>query len=168
MKKVSTILIVDDEADFLSSMRRVLRKEPYHVRFAQNGPAAIEIVENEDVDLVVTDYVMPDMNGLELIENLRQRHPHIIAIMLTAVSEIDIAIKAVNDVGIFKFFLKPVQTNTLKGVLRRTVELLESAPAERSVFQAFRSRDAILADLEREYPGITSVRRDADGCCIME
>lgn len=168
MKKNRTVLIVDDEADFLSSMRRALRKEPYYALFAETAFSAIEMVESNDVDLIVSDYMMPEMNGLELLRHLHRHQPHIVSIMLTAVSEIDIAIRAVNEIGIYKFFLKPIEINALKQILRRAVNASITGSDRQRSLQRSRSRDALIEELEREFPGISNVRRDDDGFCILE
>jgi len=163
MKKHRNVLIVDDEVDFLSSMRRALRKEPYRVLTAESGKAALRIMEEQDVDLVVSDYMMPEMNGLTLIKRIQRDYPHILTIMLTALAELDIAMQAINEAGVYKFILKPVEINSFRITLRRALESLDLMAEKAALQQKIKTRDAILQELERKHPGITKVDRDDDG-----
>jgi DNA-binding NtrC family response regulator len=162
-----TILVVDDEVDFLSSMRRSLRKEPYQVITSDNGSAALQLLTRHEISLVISDYKMPEMDGLILLKKIRLDYPHIITIMLTALSEVDIAMKAVNDVGVYKFLMKPVEINSLKVTLRRALESLDLRVERDDLLQKIKRRDNVLNELERKHPGITLVDLDADGNYII-
>ena len=162
-----TILVVDDEVDFLSSMRRSLRKEPYQVTTSDNGSAALQLLAHHEISLVISDYKMPEMDGLILLKKIRLDYPHIITIMLTALSEVDIAMKAVNDVGVYKFFMKPIEINSLKVTLRRALESLDLIVERDDLLQKIKRRDNVLNGLERKYPGISHVDLDADGNYII-
>ncbi len=162
-----TILVVDDEVDFLSSMRRSLRKEPYQVTTSDNGSAALQLLARHEISLVISDYKMPEMDGLILLKKIRLDYPHIITIMLTALSEVDIAMKAINDVGVYKFLMKPVEINSLKVTLRRALESLDLIVERDDLLQKIKRRDSVLNELERKHPGITHVYLDADGNYII-
>ncbi|MBI9086104.1 MAG: response regulator [Desulfobacterales bacterium] len=163
MKKHRNVLIVDDEVDFLSSMRRALRKEPYRVLTAESGKAALRIIKAQNVDLVVSDYMMPEMDGLTLIKRIQSDYPHILTIMLTALAELDIAMQAINEAGVYKFILKPVEINSFRITLRRALESLDLLAEKEGLLQKIKNRDALLQELERKHPGITKVERDVDG-----
>ncbi len=158
MDSLRTILVVDDERSFLSSMRRFLYKEPFHVMTAESGVEALEILRDNNVSIIITDYMMPDMNGLSLVKIIRTEYPHVITIMLTALYELDIALKAVNDLGIYKFFLKPVEREKLLSTLQNTVSYLDSEVAGDFYFQhKLKTRAACMQALEQEFPGITKI-----------
>ncbi len=163
-----TILIVDDERDFLSSMRRLLRKEPYSLLFAENGREALEVLQENTVSLVLADYLMPGMDGVELLKEVRLRYPHVITIMLTALSEVDVAMSAVNEAGVYKFLLKPVEPYSLKLTLQRALEFLDLTRERDDLHLKFNAHDAMLQKLEHDHPGITRVERDEDGCYIVD
>jgi two-component system, probable response regulator PhcQ len=163
-----TVLIVDDERDFLSSMRRLLRKEPYSLLFAENGREAIEVLQENQVSLVLADYLMPGMDGVELLKEVRLRYPRIITIMLTALSEIDVAMSAVNEAGVYKFLLKPVEPYSLKLTLQRALEFLDLTRERDDLHLKFNAHDAMLQKLEHDHPGITRVERDEEGCYIVD
>jgi len=166
MKQLLKILIVDDEIDFLASMQRALRKEPYQVLIADNGSKALQMIRCQDISVVISDYRMPEMDGLALIKAIRLDYPHILVIMLTAVSEIEVALKAINEAGIYKFLLKPVKILELREMLRRTLETLESGGAQKADLHHAKSREVILQELERQEPGITKVAKDCLGYVI--
>jgi len=168
MKQHHKVLIVDDEVDFLSSMHRALRKEPYQTLSAENGPKALQVLGKHDVSLVLTDYMMPEMDGLTLIKRIRVDYPHILTIMLTALSQIDIAVKAINEAGVYKFLLKPVEINILRVTLRRTLESLDLMREKEELLEKIKTQEAILEELERKHPGITKVVRDGDWYVIGE
>jgi len=158
--KQHTILIVDDEIDFLSSMRRALFKEPYKVLTAENGSQALQILKDKDISLVISDYMMPEMDGLTLIKQIQADYSHVLIIMLTALAEIDIAMQAINDAGVYKFILKPIEIKGLKVTLRRAIESLDLMSERNGLLQKTKNRDAILQELERKHPGITRVDND--------
>lgn len=168
MTRPRTVMIVDDEIDFLSSMQRLLRKEPYALLTVDNGKAALERLSAADVSIVVSDHMMPDMNGLTLLQQIRARHPKIITIMLTALSEIELAMQAINEAGVYKFFLKPVEILDFKVTLRRALEYLDLIEERNDLREQVRARDVLLQRLEQQHPGITHVERDAEGRVILK
>ena len=102
-----SILIVDDETHVLKAFQRALRKEPYTLMTAQSGLEGLTLMDAREVSLVISDYNMPQMNGLEFLKSVKQLHPHVLTIMLTGQKEIEIAMQAINDAGVYKFILKP-------------------------------------------------------------
>ncbi len=162
MDKRHSILIVDDEPDYLASMRRALMREAYDVYTALSGHDALELLANQDISLVLSDYRMPGMDGLTLLQTISVQYPHIVTVMLTALSEIEIALKAVNEAGVFKFFLKPININSFKISLRSALESLDMMFDRGQMIRKVKSRDTIMQALEKKYPGITNVALDLD------
>jgi DNA-binding NtrC family response regulator len=162
------ILLVDDEPNVLSSFLRALRKEPYSLITAQSAEEALKILDARDISLVVSDYNMPHINGLEFLKQVRARFPHILTIMLTGQAELTIAVQAINEAGVYKFIQKPWVNEDLKITLLRALESIDLATQRDRLVEKVKSRDAILQELERKHPGITKVKRDEDGYMIME
>lgn len=156
--KCITVLLVDDEPSFLSSMQRYLRKEPFRLLTAESGAAALELLKVHDVSIVITDCRMPEMDGLTLLKKIRQEYPHIIPIMLTAVHDLDIAVRAINELGIYKFLLKPVDHESLMNKLRDILAFLDAKNDETIDFQdQLKNRDALLQAFERESPQLSKL-----------
>jgi len=118
-----TLLLVEDEAAVRSSARRLLERHGYTVIEARHGAEALRIIEAGDraVDLVITDVVMPEMGGRELVERLRTRHPGVKVLFMSGYSERAVASDGVMPPGT-GFVEKPF---TIEQLTRRTRELLD-------------------------------------------
>ncbi|MEZ4655490.1 MAG: response regulator [Candidatus Eisenbacteria bacterium] len=94
--RTGTILVVDDERIQVETLARALRKTGHEVHTAQRAVAAIEIVQAEAIDLVISDLRMPEMSGLELLKRIKQDHPEVAVVLLTAFGTVS---GAVGDEG---------------------------------------------------------------------
>jgi DNA-binding NtrC family response regulator len=162
------ILMVDDEPNVLKSFQRALRKEAYTLLTARSGEEGLKLLEAREVSLVISDYNMPHMNGLEFLKTVKTLYPHILAIMLTGQAEIQIAVQAINEAGVYKFIQKPWEDTDLKITILRALESIDLATERDRLVRKVKSRDAILKELEREHPGITKVERDDEGYMIID
>jgi len=108
------VLVVDDEAPIRQALRRLLRRFPIEVVTTGSPHEAITILTEREVAVVVTDYMMPGMNGLELLTLIRQRWPKVIGIMITACSDVRLAAEAVNQRLIRAFITKPWDLTELR------------------------------------------------------
>ena len=167
MKK-HTILIVDDEEMILKSICRVLRNEDYQILTANNGEKGLSLLKDHEVHLIISDQRMPGMNGIDFLKQIKIDFPQILTIMLTGNTEIEIAMNAINEAGVYKFILKPWNDNNLKVTIRRALETLELIWERDSLLQQVKTHDAILEDLENKYPGISKVERDENGYVICD
>lgn len=117
-----TVLCVDDEPNILHSLKRLLRKEDYRLLTASSGTDALELLEHNEVNLVVSDQRMPDMSGTEFLSRVKDAYPHIMRIILTGYTEVDSITESINKGHIFKFFLKPWNDNALQLEFRQALE----------------------------------------------
>ncbi|MFK7861672.1 MAG: response regulator [Granulosicoccus sp.] len=101
------ILFVDDERAILSSLRRMFRSSNYNVHVACSGAEAIELLEKNDIDLVVSDMRMPEMDGAALLSTVAKRWPNTERMLLTGYSEMSSAIEAINQGKISRYLTKP-------------------------------------------------------------
>ncbi|TLU82843.1 MAG: response regulator [Chlorobium sp.] len=116
------ILFVDDELDILSSLNRFLRREPYMKMFAENGQKALELLESNDISIVVSDLRMPEMNGLELISEVKKRKPEVLRLILSGSQDFDQIINSINKGEVFRFVPKPVDPEAFKQVLNDAID----------------------------------------------
>jgi DNA-binding NtrC family response regulator len=107
-----SILIVDDEEIIRESLSFVLSKEGYRVQDAANGRIALDMIREGSFDLVVTDLEMPEMKGIELLEQLSLHSPETLVVIITAYGSIDTAIAALRK-GAVDYILKPVEFDEL-------------------------------------------------------
>jgi response regulator RpfG family c-di-GMP phosphodiesterase len=118
----TTVLLVDDEAGVLSALRRLLRPTGYQVLTAESGVAGLEVLATHPVDLIVSDMRMPNMNGAEFLSKARAQHPNTMRILLTGYSEIDSAVRAINEGGVYRYLNKPWDDQDLLLTVRQAIE----------------------------------------------
>jgi two-component system NtrC family response regulator len=109
---METILIVDDEKNYLRILSAVMEDEGYEVLTAPDGPTALEIQKKSDLDLILTDMKMPGMNGIELLESVKAIDPDLPVIMMTAHGTVDKAVEAMQK-GAYSYILKPFDNDRL-------------------------------------------------------
>ncbi|WP_265822221.1 two-component system response regulator [Geovibrio ferrireducens] len=110
------ILFVDDDKFILDTFRRTFRD--LDITLCDSPIKALEMMREEAFDVVVSDYKMPKMDGVEFIRRAAETNPNSVRIMLTGNADLDIAVRAVNEGSVFKFLQKPCDRN----ILRKTVE----------------------------------------------
>jgi DNA-binding NtrC family response regulator len=164
--KTHTILMVDDEPMVLKLVKRVLKDAPCDVVTAGSGPEGLQRLDEQEISLVISDQRMPGMNGIDFLGRVRVNHPHILTIMLTAYADIQTALKAINQVGIYKFILKPIDPAVFRISIQRALELLDLMNEREVLIERVKAQEAILRDLEREYPGISKLDRDKNGAIL--
>ncbi len=163
-----TVLLVDDEPPIVAALRRTLRGRGYRIIGVTSPAEALELLERESVDLVISDIDMPGISGLDLVARVRREHPHAVRILLTGRGTLDSAVRAINDGEVHRFLTKPWDDEelreTVSSALARLDELRRAAAADQNAAR----RRALIADLEREQPGISAVQRDADGAYVLD
>ena len=122
------ILIVDDERPNLTVLRNFL-EAGYTVHEAQSGPEALRIARSVDLDVVITDQRMPEMSGVELLENLREFKPDVAGIVLTGFTDPPALISAINRARVFRFLKKPWQPDDILEAVRQASEHVYQARA---------------------------------------
>ena len=102
-----TLLCVDDEANILSSLKRLFRPTGYRVLTAPGGAEALAILDREEVDLVISDMRMPGMSGAELLAAVRSRRPDTVRILLTGFADMSSTVEAINQGQLHRYIAKP-------------------------------------------------------------
>lgn len=119
----ATIVIVDDEDMVLTSLNSFLNLETeYSVHTFTSAKEALEYIINDNVDLVVSDYLMPEMDGISFLAKVREVKPEIPRIILTGYADKENAIKAINEVGLFQYIEKPWDNDDLLIIFRNGLE----------------------------------------------
>ena len=107
-------LFVDDEPGVLAALRRIFVDENYRIFTARSANEALEILEKEKIQLVVSDHRMPGMTGAELLRKVKDLHPETIRIMLTGYADVQSIMGAVNEGAVYKFITKPWNDEELR------------------------------------------------------
>lgn len=121
--ETGTILVVDDEEMVVTSIRAFLELETgYKVVTFTSPRKALDFVRATDIDLVVSDYLMPDMDGLAFLAGVRELRPEVPRIILTGYADKANAIRAINEIGLYQYIEKPWSNDDLRIVLRNGIE----------------------------------------------
>jgi response regulator RpfG family c-di-GMP phosphodiesterase len=130
-----TILIVDDEVNVLSSLSRSLFEEDFGEIFtAKNGTDALEIIQGKTIpNVIISDYHMPGINGIELLVKVREIAPDTTRILLTGAADMDMAINAVNKGSVFRFLMKPCSSDVFIQAVKDGLRLNQLILSERDL-----------------------------------
>ena len=114
MDKMGNILIVDDEAMVTKTLSMLLGLEGFaNIKTYNNPHDALSYLEKHEADLIISDFIMPEMNGIDFLKNAKKNQKDTSMILLTGYADKENAIKAINDIGIFKYVEKPWDNNQL-------------------------------------------------------
>ncbi len=107
-----SILLVDDEETIIASLRTVLENKGYTVHTAQDGTKGLQVFEEKDPDLIITDLMLNGVNGIDLLKRVKKVKPHVMVIVITGYGKLDSAIEALK-LGAMDYLLKPVKNKEL-------------------------------------------------------
>lgn len=116
------LLIVDDEPDVTSSLNRQLKRDGYSIYSANSGGTGLQLLKENDIGVVVSDLMMPEMDGITFLELVKQHKPDVVRMLLTAHGSLDNAMAAVNRLQIFGYLTKPWSAEELKGTIARAFQ----------------------------------------------
>lgn len=118
------ILIVDDEPDILESIKDLLEAmmPEVDVETVESGADALAALAADAYDLVISDYKMPEMDGLELLRRIRDQAPGVPRVLMTAFPDLSIAIDAINEASVENFFVKPLEPEEIVQQLRAMLD----------------------------------------------
>ncbi len=114
-----TILCVDDEANILSSLKRLFRNEDYKLLTAMSAKDGLSVLENQPVHVVISDYMMPGMTGTEFLYAVKQRFPNTVRVILSGYADLQAVLEAINKGAVFRFLTKPWGDEELKVSVRQ-------------------------------------------------
>lgn len=152
---MKTLLVIDDDKMILMILKQMLTKAGYRVFTAASGEEGIAMLSTTNVDLVLTDYLMPGMSGIEVLNIIKLNQPLLPIIMLTGHGDVALTIKAI-QLGAVDFIEKPIHSKELIEVIKRTLEISEQ---NLSVSQPF-NRDTRKVIEENSLIGKVPVMRE--------
>lgn len=119
---VATILCVDDEPDVLAALQRVFLDQDYRVIVAASGEEALGILAEIEVEVIISDYKMPQMNGGEFLSRAHRHDPDVIGIVLSGYIEADTVIDLIEADVIYTFVAKPWHDDELRLTVKRAID----------------------------------------------
>jgi two-component system, probable response regulator PhcQ len=163
------ILLVDDDPNITRALQReirlCLRGTQVETEAYTNPFDALNRICVCDFDVVISDFTMPELSGVDLLQALKDVAPNTVRIMLTASTEIGTAIGAINQAQVFRFVQKPWQPADLQDTLRQALAHRAALLAEAA--QPLTPQEQEAQRLEADEPGILHVRRTDDGSVIL-
>ena len=137
------VLLVDDEEQILKSFQRRLRNR-FNLDIANSGPNGLEkLAQNGPFAVVVSDFRMPEMNGVEFLKRVKEAYPDIVRIMLTGFADLQTATKAVNEGQVFRFLTKPCPPEVLAESIDQSIRYFDFVLAERQFIDLKRWRSSL-------------------------
>ena len=164
----NTVLFVDDEPNILAGLRRSLHRQHFHLLTATSGEAALDILGDQTVQLVVSDQDMPGMTGIALLREIRRRYPQVLCYMLTGKASLELAVAAINQGDIHRFFTKPCCIDELVCGLQQGLEHQHLLAVARTLLARFQSQQQAIEHAEQQFPGISRILRDEDGAIVLD
>jgi putative nucleotidyltransferase with HDIG domain len=153
MRHAHTVLFVDDEVNILKALQRLLRSEHMNVLCASRAQEALELLDKQPCQVVVTDQRMPEMSGVDLLSQVRQRYPDIVRMMLTGYTEMDVAVDAINRGEIYRLITKPWNDDELRATIRQAFDHSDLKNEIKRLNQVTREQNFKLQDMNRNLEG---------------
>ncbi len=153
MRHTHTVLFVDDEVNILKALQRLLRSEHMNVLCASRAQEALELLDKQACQVVVTDQRMPEMSGVDLLSQVRQRFPDIVRMMLTGYTEMDVAVDAINRGEIYRLITKPWNDDELRATIRQAFDHSDLKNEIKRLNQVTREQNFKLQDMNRNLEG---------------
>ena len=168
-------MLVDDEENILNALRRCLNKyDNWEIEIYNSGADALRRAQVSTFDLFISDFRMPEMNGVEFLSQAKQLQPNAVRVILSGYTDLEALMGAINEAEIFRFINKPWNDNELILTIEQALkykdmmtENLYLANQVREQREQLSKTDTLLAKLEQDSPGITQVNWSDDGSIII-
>ena len=144
----ATVLLVDDSESSLFGLGHALRDLGLQLRFAKGAASAMRSLEQERIDVVVSDYIMPGMDGIEFLEEVAARYPDTARVLMTSHTGIEVAIEAIDRARVHRILQKPIDREALRDVVAQTSARLSRERRNQRLLAALRRHPDLQALIE--------------------
>ena len=158
MQKKYNVLCIDDEENVLRALQRSFRKETFNVYTALSGKEGLKILENLSVHLIIADFRMPQMNGVEFFTKAKKIQPDAIRVLLSGYASIDMVTKAVNEGGIYRLLTKPWNEIELRQEINLALQHWELVQRNRKLNKKIEEQLLELKSMNRQLEDIVEER----------
>jgi len=145
-----TLLVIEDDAKMRRVLEIILSQDGYRIYAAAGGEEGLQILEEKNCDLVLTDLQMQKIDGIQVLEQVKKRHPHIPVLIITAYGTVKTAVEAMHR-GAWDYITKPIDNEELKLVIRRALDLQKITLENKTLSQGLKQKfgfDRIIGDSE--------------------
>lgn len=168
---MTTIALVDDEPNILKALKRALQRHFPNILTFDNPETALSELTYTHVDLIISDYQMPQMTGVEFLSQFKQSHPDSLRMILSGQADMKGVLAAINTVGIYRFIVKPWNDEELIINIQSALAYSKLDQENKELLRVLKEQSTILSTqlselkrLERESPGITQINLNEEGC----
>jgi len=155
-----TLLLVDDEDNIVASLKRLLRRDGYHVVTANSGAQGLQRLAEHSVDVIVSDQRMPGMTGVEFLRRAKELYPDTVRIVLSGYTELQSITDAINEGAIYKFLTKPWDDARLAGHIAEAFNHKEMADENRRLGSAVIVANHELSEVNERLQKLLSTQRE--------
>jgi PAS domain S-box-containing protein/diguanylate cyclase (GGDEF)-like protein len=158
--RVRTLLVVDDEDNIVAALRRLLRRDGYHIVTANSGEEGLRRLAEHEVDVILSDQRMPGMTGVEFLHRAKALYPQTVRMVLSGYTELQSIIDAVNEGAIYKFLTKPWDDERLREHVAEAFRQKELGDENRRLARQVATANTDLAKLNRRLEELLGRQRE--------
>ncbi len=155
-----TLLLVDDEENVVSSLRRLLRKDGYHIITANSGAQGLQRLAENEVDVILSDQRMPGMTGAEFLRRAKELYPDTVRMSLSGYTELQSVTDAINEGAVYKFLTKPWDDERLRAHIADAFRHKEMTDENRTLGAQVRAANAELAQVNERLQRLLSAQSE--------
>ena len=145
---MKSILVVDDDKEIRTWMKKTLEYQHFEVQFAEDGPTALARIDQSAFDLVLLDIKMPGMDGIQVLQQIKQKHPELPVVMISGHGTIETAVEATR-LGAYDFLPKPIDLTKMVITVRNATDQKQLLNEYRNVKEKLEGKDAILGGSQK-------------------
>jgi len=168
---MKSIMVVDDEVNVLSSLRRVLRGYAWDISFFSCPFEALKVLNSKSIDLVLSDFQMPQMDGVTFLNRVREIQPNAMRVILSGHADLNRVLDAINRAEVYRFITKPWNNEALRISISQALDVGALLQENKQLAELIREQGTVLkrqlAELQKikeKHPEIARVEWDEDGC----
>jgi len=158
--RTRTLLLLDDEANILTSLKRLLRRDGYTILIANNSTEAFELLAANPVGVIVSDQRMPDMTGTTFLSRVKELYPNTVRMVLSGYTDLQSVIEAINEGSIYRFLTKPWDDDQLRGAIREAFQQQEMSQENALLNQQNREKSARLLEMNERLENLLGQKTD--------
>ena len=139
---MKNVLFVDDQKEILDLLQLKLKNQNYNSFFASGGDEALEIMKTENIHVIVTDLLMPGINGIALLEDIKEKYPNVVRIVLSGLSQVTSILAAINNGDIFRFITKPWKIDEqAESIIKSALDYSDYLTSDKNDSTSYSSKD---------------------------
>jgi len=153
-KENRAVLCVDDELSILSSLKRLLRKEDYTLFTANSAKEGLEILEQHDIQVVLSDQRMPEITGVAFLQQVKRMYPSTVRVVLSGYADVATIVDAINKGEVYRFLTKPWNDENLKLDIKQCFDQYEIIKEKQKMNDVIRGQNEKLQEMNEQLKGM--------------